>query len=113
MTELVLHEAAANGDYHELESLVLMGKIDINFQDEEFGDRTALHWAAYKGEMRTRALFAFLFTNKWIYIHIVKDILIVIEKWLIENYMSHYSNLTPFDIGHGRNILSINILPPK
>lgn len=49
MSELVLHEAAASGDYHELQSLLLMGKIDVNHKDVEFGERTALHWAAAKG----------------------------------------------------------------
>ncbi|XP_028406330.1 ankyrin repeat domain-containing protein 66-like [Dendronephthya gigantea] len=49
MSELVLHEAAASGDYHELESLLLMGRIDVNFKDAEFGDRTALHWASSRG----------------------------------------------------------------
>lgn len=52
MSELVLHEAAASGDYHELESLLMMGRIDVNFKDAEFGDRTALHWAAAKGSSR-------------------------------------------------------------
>jgi hypothetical protein len=49
MSELVLHEAAASGNYHELESLLMMGRIDVNFKDAEFGDRTALHWAAARG----------------------------------------------------------------
>ena len=49
MSELVLHEAAASGDYHELESLLMMGRIDVNFKDEEVGDRTARHWAAARG----------------------------------------------------------------
>ena len=50
-TELVLHETAALGDYHELQSLVMIGRFDVNHKDEDFGNRTALHWAASKGEL--------------------------------------------------------------
>ena len=49
MTELVLHEAAVNGEYQQLESMLMIHRIDIDHKDEDFGDRTALHWAASKG----------------------------------------------------------------
>ncbi|EDO44534.1 predicted protein [Nematostella vectensis] len=45
-SELVLHEAAATGSYQDLQPMLMMGRIDPNFKDEDFGDRTALHWAA-------------------------------------------------------------------
>ena len=49
MTELVLHEAAVNGEYQQLESMLMIHRIDLDHKDEDFGDRTALHWAASKG----------------------------------------------------------------
>ena len=49
MTELVLHEAAVNGEYQQLESMLMIHRIDIDHKDEDFGDRTALHWAASRG----------------------------------------------------------------
>lgn len=49
MTELVLHEAAVNGEWQTLESMLMIHRIDIDHKDEDFGDRTALHWAASKG----------------------------------------------------------------
>lgn len=49
MTELVLHEAAANGEWQTLESMLMIQRIDVDHKDEDFGDRTALHWAASKG----------------------------------------------------------------
>lgn len=50
MTELVLHEAAANGEWQTLESMLMIQRIDVDHKDEDFGDRTALHWAASKGK---------------------------------------------------------------
>lgn len=50
MTELVLHEAAVNGEWQTLESMLMIHRIDIDHKDEDFGDRTALHWAASKGQ---------------------------------------------------------------
>lgn len=49
MTELVLHEAAVNGEYQQLESMLMIHRIDLDHKDEDFGDRTALHWAASRG----------------------------------------------------------------
>ena len=51
MTELVLHEAAANGEWQTLESMLMIHRIDVDHKDEDFGDRTALHWAASRGEI--------------------------------------------------------------
>ena len=51
MTELVLHEAAVNGEWQTLESMLMIHRIDIDHKDEDFGDRTALHWAASKGRL--------------------------------------------------------------
>lgn len=51
MTELVLHEAAVNGEWQTLESMLMIHRIDIDHKDEDFGDRTALHWAASKGQL--------------------------------------------------------------
>ncbi|XP_032242308.1 ankyrin repeat domain-containing protein 66 isoform X2 [Nematostella vectensis] len=51
-SELVLHEAAATGSYQDLQPMLMMGRIDPNFKDEDFGDRTALHWAASRGHAR-------------------------------------------------------------
>ena len=56
MTELVLHEAAVNGDYQQLESMLMIHRIDVDYKDEDFGDRTALHWVASKGERRCLTL---------------------------------------------------------
>jgi len=50
MTELVLHEAASTGDYQDLQTMLMLGHIDPNYMDEDFGDRTALHWASSKGK---------------------------------------------------------------
>lgn len=52
MTELVLHEAAVNGEWQTLESMLMIHRIDIDHKDEDFGDRTALHWAASKGHSK-------------------------------------------------------------
>jgi hypothetical protein len=50
--ELMLHEAAANGDERRIEELQIYlkrGKILINQPDVEWGNRTALHCAAERG----------------------------------------------------------------
>ncbi|XP_068679362.1 ankyrin repeat domain-containing protein 66-like [Montipora capricornis] len=52
MTELVLHEAAANGEWQTLESMLMIHRIDVDHKDEDFGDRTALHWAASRGHAK-------------------------------------------------------------
>ena len=51
MTELVLHEAASTGNYQDLQTMLMLGHIDPNYMDEDFGDRTALHWATSKGSV--------------------------------------------------------------
>ena len=50
--ELMLHEAAANGDDRRIEELqvyVKRGKLLINQPDVEWGNRTPLHCAAERG----------------------------------------------------------------
>lgn len=50
--DLMLHEAAAQGDDCKLAfniTYVKRGKMDINYRDDDFGDRTALHCAAEEG----------------------------------------------------------------
>ena len=52
MHELLLHDAASTGDDRKLDELrifVKHGKFDINFKDEEWGGRTALHCASERG----------------------------------------------------------------
>lgn len=49
---MVLHEAAVNGEYQELESMLMIHRIDVDHKDEDFGDRRALHWAASKGHAK-------------------------------------------------------------
>lgn len=46
---LEIHEAAASGDYDSLEEYLKSGKFDVNLKDEEWNNRTALHWACAKG----------------------------------------------------------------
>ncbi|KAJ8305758.1 hypothetical protein KUTeg_016303 [Tegillarca granosa] len=48
MAGLEVHEAAATGDFDALEDYIKAGK-DINLKDEEWSDRTPLHWACAKG----------------------------------------------------------------
>ena len=51
--ELVLHEAACNGDDRRIEELQIYlkkGKILINQPDAEWGERTPLHCAAERGQ---------------------------------------------------------------
>ena len=50
--DLMLHEAAYAGDAFKLVinlNLLKRGSFDINFKDEDFGNRTALHCAAGEG----------------------------------------------------------------
>ena len=50
--ELLLHEAAANGDDRRIEELQIYlkkGKMSINQPDVEWGNRTPLHCAAERG----------------------------------------------------------------
>lgn len=50
--DLLLHETCAVGDdmkLEELGSFIRGGKIDVNSRDEEWGDRSAMHWAALRG----------------------------------------------------------------
>ncbi len=51
--ELSLHDAAASGDERRVEEFKLFvkrGKFDINFKDEDWGERTALHCASERGK---------------------------------------------------------------
>ncbi|XP_028406302.1 ankyrin repeat domain-containing protein 66-like [Dendronephthya gigantea] len=53
--ELMLHEAAANGDDKRIEELQVYlkrGKISVNQADVEWGNRTPLHCAAERGNPR-------------------------------------------------------------
>ncbi len=47
MTEV--HEAAANGDSTQIDTLMNTGRYDANAKDQEWHDRTPMHWAALKG----------------------------------------------------------------
>lgn len=50
--ELLLHETCSIGDdtkLEELGSFIRGGKIDVNSRDEDWGDRTAMHWASLRG----------------------------------------------------------------
>lgn len=50
--ELSLHDAAASGDEKKLEELKIFikrGKFEIDFKDEDWGERTALHCASERG----------------------------------------------------------------
>ena len=52
--ELLLHDAASLGDDRKLDELKLFikrGKFDINFKDEDWGGRTALHCASERGNI--------------------------------------------------------------
>lgn len=49
MTELVLHEACAIGDYETLEEYIKTGKYDPNCRDEEWSGKGPLHWACIRG----------------------------------------------------------------
>jgi len=46
---LEIHDAASTGDYDSLEEYLRSGKFDVNMKDEEWNNRTALHWACAKG----------------------------------------------------------------
>ena len=51
--DLMLHEAACAGDDFRLATninYVKRGKMDINFKDDEYGDRTPLHCSAGEGK---------------------------------------------------------------
>lgn len=49
MTELVLHESCAIGDYESLEEYLKTGKYDPNCKDDEWGGKAPLHWACIRG----------------------------------------------------------------
>lgn len=52
LPDLLLHEVCALGDIVKLEELgnfVKNRKLNVNFVDDECGNRVALHWAASKG----------------------------------------------------------------
>ncbi|XP_052774622.1 ankyrin repeat domain-containing protein 66-like isoform X2 [Mya arenaria] len=46
---LEIHDAASTGDLDSLEEYLRSGKFDVNLRDEEWSNRTALHWACAKG----------------------------------------------------------------
>ncbi|RUS75140.1 hypothetical protein EGW08_017103, partial [Elysia chlorotica] len=46
---LEVHEAASTGDYDSLEEYLSTGKYDLNLGDEDWGNKTALHWACQRG----------------------------------------------------------------
>ena len=48
---LEVHEAASTGDYDALEEFVSSGKYDLNLADEDWGNKTALHWACQRGRL--------------------------------------------------------------
>ena len=57
--ELLLHDAASQGDERKLDDLkvfVKRGKFDINFKDEDWGSRTALHCASERGRVNDTIL---------------------------------------------------------
>ena len=49
MADLLLHELAATGDYQELQSMLMINRMDVNQLDDLYGNRSALHWATSKG----------------------------------------------------------------
>ncbi|XP_012941721.1 ankyrin repeat domain-containing protein 66 [Aplysia californica] len=49
MLGLEIHEAASTGDYDSLEEFVKSGKFDLNHGDEDWSNKTPLHWACQKG----------------------------------------------------------------
>ncbi|GFS15053.1 ankyrin repeat domain-containing protein 66 [Elysia marginata] len=49
MLGLEVHEAASTGDYDSLEEFVSTAKYDLNLADEDWGNKTALHWACQRG----------------------------------------------------------------
>ena len=61
MTELVLHEAAVSGDSQQLESMLMIHRIDIDHKDEDYGDRNALHWAASRGVSNCEVISFFVY----------------------------------------------------
>ncbi|OCT81330.1 hypothetical protein XELAEV_18028149mg [Xenopus laevis] len=47
-----LHQAAALGDYDLVSQILKKGLFDPNYKDGDWSDRTALHWAAAKGNLQ-------------------------------------------------------------
>ncbi|KAM9354818.1 ankyrin repeat domain-containing protein 66 [Pholidichthys leucotaenia] len=50
MTEL--HQAAAAGDFYQVEELLRQNKCSPNQKDIDWSDKTPLHWAAAKGHTK-------------------------------------------------------------
>ncbi|XP_006860591.1 PREDICTED: ankyrin repeat domain-containing protein 66, partial [Chrysochloris asiatica] len=46
-----LHQAVAAGDYNSVKKILKKGLCDPNYKDEDWNDRTPLHWAAIKGQL--------------------------------------------------------------
>jgi len=53
MAGLEIHEAAAQGDADTLLEHLHTGKFDVNLKDNDWNDKTALHWASSKGKLIT------------------------------------------------------------
>uniref|UniRef100_A0A3B3IAC4 Ankyrin repeat domain 66 n=1 Tax=Oryzias latipes TaxID=8090 RepID=A0A3B3IAC4_ORYLA len=51
MTEL--HQAAAAGDFKKVEELLTQQRCGPNLRDADWGNKTALHWAAREGHTET------------------------------------------------------------
>ncbi|XP_074548394.1 ankyrin repeat domain-containing protein 66 [Halichoeres trimaculatus] len=48
-----LHQAAAAGDFNQVEELLRQNKCDPNQRDVDWSSKTPLHWAAAKGHTET------------------------------------------------------------
>ncbi|KAM9842768.1 ankyrin repeat domain-containing protein 66 [Aulostomus maculatus] len=48
-----LHQAAAAGDFHQVEAILRLNKCNPNQKDVDWSYKTPLHWAAAKGQTET------------------------------------------------------------
>ncbi|KAM6961223.1 ankyrin repeat domain-containing protein 66 [Aplochiton taeniatus] len=51
-----LHQAAAAGDFDQVEEILKKNECNPNDRDIDWSYKTALHWAAFKGETETARL---------------------------------------------------------
>ncbi|XP_077394242.1 ankyrin repeat domain-containing protein 66 [Festucalex cinctus] len=51
-----LHQAAAAGDYDQVQEILRRRKCDPNQRDVDWGNKTPLHWAVAKGDVETARL---------------------------------------------------------